>query len=110
ALTNLMTNAIKYNQPGGTVRLSAAESDDAVTISVSDDGIGIAEADQQQIFDKFYRSEDDDVRQRSGHGLGLALTRDIVSLHGGDISLSSEKGAGSEFVITLWKETVRKAG
>ncbi|MDH3588290.1 MAG: PAS domain-containing sensor histidine kinase [Gammaproteobacteria bacterium] len=108
ALTNLLTNAIKYNKTGGTVRMSAEETDNALTISVSDDGIGISEADQSRIFDKFYRSEDDQVRERSGHGLGLSLARDIIHLHGGEITVKSDAGSGSEFVITLWKEVVRK--
>lgn len=108
AITNLLTNAVKYNRPGGTVTLSAEESDNALHIRVSDQGIGIAPSDQALVFDKFYRSDDEQVRQRSGHGLGLSLTRDIVHLHGGDVRVVSEPGQGSEFEIVLWKDDIRK--
>jgi len=78
---------------------------------VSDTGIGIAPEDRDRIFDKFYRSEDDEVRQRSGHGLGLPLARQIVELHEGELSLHSEPGRGSTFTITLWNRSglIKKA-
>ncbi|NNF67793.1 MAG: PAS domain-containing protein, partial [Gammaproteobacteria bacterium] len=104
ALTNLLTNAIKYNKPGGTVKMTAVETDQALVISVSDDGIGISDEDKLKVFDKFYRSEDEQVRERSGHGLGLSLARDIVHLHGGDLTVQDSETNGSEFVVTLWKE------
>ena len=108
ALTNLLTNAIKYNKPGGTVKLSVVDTETALVIRVSDDGIGVAPQDLGRIFDKFYRSDNDEVRARSGHGLGLSLARDIVLLHGGDLDVASTEGEGSEFAITLWKEGLRK--
>jgi signal transduction histidine kinase len=110
AINNLLTNAIKYNRPGGSVTLSAEESDDSIAIHVRDTGIGIAEAEQAQIFDKFYRSMDDQVRARSGHGLGLALARDIVQLHHGRLSVKSALGEGTEFTIEIDKDQVFLAG
>lgn len=110
AINNLITNAIKYNRPGGSVTLSADETDDRVAIHVRDTGIGIAEADQARVFDKFYRSLDEQVRSRSGHGLGLALARDIVQLHHGDLSLHSVLGEGTTFTIELDKGQVFLAG
>jgi signal transduction histidine kinase len=104
AINNLLTNAIKYNRPGGRVTLAAEETADVVRISVRDTGIGISEADRGRVFEKFFRSEDSQVRERTGHGLGLALVKDIVELHGGSLSVQSEAGVGSEFVIELWRE------
>jgi PAS domain S-box-containing protein len=103
ALNNILTNAVKYNNPGGKVSLLAEENDDDIIIKISDTGIGIAPHDQQHIFEKFYRSQNDDVTQRSGHGLGLALAKEIINLHQGRLKLQSELGQGSEFTITLKK-------
>ncbi len=103
AINNLLTNAIKYNTPGGTVTLSAAESDGDVEIRVSDSGIGIDSSEQQKIFGKFYRSEDQSVREQAGHGLGLSLTKHIVDLHQGELSVESIPGKGSSFAIRLEK-------
>ena len=105
AITNLLTNAIKYNKPGGVVSLALEELDESVRIIVSDTGLGISEQDQQRIFDKFFRSEGDDVRKQSGHGLGLALAKDIVELHNGHILLDSELGKGTKFIIEFYKDT-----
>ncbi len=103
AINNLLTNAIKYSKPGGRVGMSAAEDENSIEITVSDDGFGIAEEDQQQIFNKFFRSTDDNIRQQVGHGLGLSLARQIVMMHHGDLSFSSELGKGSRFTIKLEK-------
>ena len=105
AINNLLTNAVKYNRPGGTVTLSAEETDQTIWISVSDTGIGIAPEERDRIFEKFYRSESGEVRERTGHGLGLSLANDIVKLHNGSLSVESKLDAGSEFVIGLWKES-----
>ena len=102
ALNNLLTNAIKYNRPGGSVTLAARNEDNDIVISVRDTGIGIAPADQGRIFDKFYRvSESDAPVKRGGHGLGLYLAVQIVELHHGRIVLDSEPGVGSTFSIHL---------
>lgn len=104
ALNNLLVNAVKYTDPGGEVTLSAEETDTSIRISVRDTGIGISTGDQARIFDKFYRADDEKVRSRSGHGLGLSLAREIVEMHRGQVSVSSAPGQGSEFVIELWKD------
>ena len=104
AINNLLTNAIKYNEDGGTVELSAEETDNAVVIRVKDTGVGISQEDCGRIFDRFYRGNSAQVAQAGGHGLGLALARDIVALHDGSLSVESEPGKGSEFIITLRKE------
>jgi PAS domain S-box-containing protein len=106
AVNNLLTNAVKYNRPGGSVTLSAEETDDALRIRVRDTGIGIGADDRDKVFDKFYRSNDAQVRSRTGHGLGLSLTRDIIQLHHGRLSVDSTPGEGSEFTIELDKEAV----
>ena len=105
ALTNLLGNAVKYNRKDGEVRLSIEETEDAVQIRVADSGIGVSEDEAASIFDKFYRSTDERVQAVGGHGLGLALTRQIIELHHGSLSLNHERSEGAEFIINLWKET-----
>ncbi len=103
ALNNILTNAVKYNKPNGSVTLTAEEDEDSIRIKISDTGIGVSPKDQQHIFEKFYRSDDDQVTERSGHGLGLTLAKDIVELHQGKLILHSTLGSGSEFIILLKK-------
>jgi len=105
AINNLLTNAVKYSQPGGLVHLVCEETEQSTRIMVRDTGIGIAEEEQSHIFDRFYRSNDAATRQRSGHGLGLSLAQDIVQLHHGTLTVNSSLGEGSEFVIEIWKES-----
>jgi signal transduction histidine kinase len=103
AVNNLLTNAVKYNKVNGKVTLTAEETDQSIFIRVSDTGCGIKESDQTRIFEKFYRSDDDYVLQKNGHGLGLALAKEIIELHHGKISLESKLGQGSIFKIELPK-------
>ncbi len=105
AVNNLLTNAVKYNRPGGTVSLDVEDLDDAVRITVRDTGIGISSEDLEHVFDKFYRSESDEVRERTGHGLGLSLAHDIVQLHNGRLNVSSVLNEGTAFTIELFKES-----
>lgn len=100
-LINLIGNAIKYTPEGGRITLRAEESGDQFMIHVIDTGIGIFEKDMPHIFEKFYRSSDEQVRKQSGHGLGLAIANQIVDLHGGEIKVISKKGEGSQFSIVL---------
>jgi PAS domain S-box-containing protein len=104
AIKNLLTNAIKYNREGGKVELVAEELDGGLLIRVTDTGAGIREDDLDQIFEKFYRSEDDSVAKVTGHGLGLSLVKEIVALHGGEIQVSSELGKGSEFSLVFARD------
>lgn len=101
ALNNLLSNAVKYSDSTGSVSLSAEETDGFIHIKVTDSGIGVSTKEQPLIFDKFYRSDSDDVRSRTGHGLGLSLVKDIVNLHHGSIEIKSEVNQGTEFTITL---------
>ena len=110
AINNLLTNAIKYNRPGGQVMLSAEEDHQHIEIHVTDQGYGISAEDQKHIFDKFFRSDDSHIRQQSGHGLGLSLSQQIVRIHHGEISVESTVGKGSRFTIRLDKESLPSSG
>jgi signal transduction histidine kinase len=100
-LLNLLANAIKFTPDGGRVDVAAAPSDGHVEISVADTGIGIAPKDQEVIFEEFRQVGSDEVRKREGSGLGLALARRFVELHGGRIWVKSEVGRGSTFTFTI---------
>ncbi len=104
ALNNLLSNAVKYNQPGGRITLSATETEETLRISVKDSGIGIAADDVPRVFEKFFRSDDNEVRDRTGHGLGLALAYDIIQLHNGTLSVESDLGEGTTFTIELFRD------
>jgi signal transduction histidine kinase len=101
ALANLIDNAIRYNHPGGQVRIQLARSRDQARICVTDTGIGIAPADQASIFERFYRVDQSRARHRGGAGLGLALVAHIAQQHGGSIAVTSMPGVGSTFTLTL---------
>jgi signal transduction histidine kinase len=102
-LLNLVTNAIKYTPQGGTVDLSLAEQDGAVTITVRDTGIGIAPGDLPHIFERFWRADPARSRtgERPGTGLGLAITKWIAEAHGGSITVQSRPGRGTMFTVRL---------
>ncbi len=97
---NLLTNAIKYNSPEGSVWLRRIVSDRAVRIEVEDNGRGIDPADQDHIFDKFYRVQEVEEHAQ-GTGLGLAIARRIVEGHGGSIGVESAPGSGTTFWFSL---------
>jgi two-component system sensor histidine kinase/response regulator len=100
AFLNLIGNAVKYSREGGTVRVAARREQDKVKVSVSDEGVGIPAADLPRLFGAFYRGQAA-AGAAGGAGIGLALTRRIVEVHGGEISVDSEPGRGSTFVVTL---------
>jgi signal transduction histidine kinase len=100
-LSNLVSNAWKYTPPGGHVRIFVRRRDGFVRTEISDDGIGIGEDDQKQLFDQFFRSEEPTVREQQGWGLGLNVSKRLVELMGGDIGVESELGKGSKFWFTL---------
>ncbi|MBQ9535034.1 MAG: HAMP domain-containing protein [Clostridia bacterium] len=98
-ITNIVSNAVKYNRPGGSVNISAAVSDAQVDIIVRDTGIGIPKEDLPRIFERFYRVDKARSRASGGTGLGLAISREIMLQHGGDILFDSVFGEGS--TVTL---------
>ena len=98
-ITNIVSNAVKYNRPGGSVNISAAGSDAQVDIIVRDTGIGIPKEDLPRIFERFYRVDKARSRASGGTGLGLAISREIMLQHGGDILFDSVFGEGS--TVTL---------
>ena len=97
---NLLSNAVKFTPEGGAVEVSAARLNGEVRVSVSDTGPGIAPEDRERVFEEFQQTEAG-VEQREGTGLGLALSKRYVELHGGRIWVESEVGEGSTFVFTL---------
>jgi PAS domain S-box-containing protein len=101
AVHNLVNNAIKYTPEGGQVTVNVEVENGDVIIGVTDSGIGIAESDVERVFEKFYRARDERLADITGSGLGLALAREVVRLHGGDIRVESEIDKGSTFTLTL---------
>jgi GAF domain-containing protein/anti-sigma regulatory factor (Ser/Thr protein kinase) len=100
-LLNLLSNAVKFTPDGGRVDVSARPVDSRLEIAVKDSGVGIAPEDQAALFEEFRQVGGDASRRAEGTGLGLALTRRFVELHGGEIRLESAPGKGSTFTITL---------
>jgi len=96
---NLVSNAIKYTQSGGAIRIRALASGDLVRVTVIDNGSGISVEDQARIFEKFYRTRSSS--KIDGTGLGLAIVKSIVEQHGGHVIVQSTPGQGSEFVVSL---------
>jgi signal transduction histidine kinase/CheY-like chemotaxis protein len=101
-LSNLLNNAAKYTDPGGRIALSARRADGGVTISVRDNGPGIAPRALPQIFEMFNRGDRQSARHQGGLGIGLALSRRLAEMHGGSIQVKSDgAGQGAEFIVTL---------
>jgi two-component system, OmpR family, sensor histidine kinase KdpD len=100
AIRQLVDNALKYADPKTAITITGKWAEGKALISVSDRGPGIPEADQARIFDKFYRSPSNN-RQVVGAGMGLAIARKILEVHGGEIRVQSSPGQGAEFVISL---------
>ncbi|MBQ6373705.1 MAG: PAS domain S-box protein [Clostridia bacterium] len=100
-LINLTENAIKYNQPGGSVTVQVFANQNEANITISDTGIGIAEENLPRLFERFYRVDKGRSRQMGGTGLGLAIVKHIVRSMGGEIEVHSKLGEGTEFLITL---------
>ena len=101
ALINLLGNALKFTQPGGTVRISATPDEHEILLTVTDEGRGIPEDQLESIFERFHQVQAADDRRLGGTGLGLPITKAIVERHGGRIWVTSELGVGSTFSFTL---------
>ena len=100
-LQNLLDNAIQYTLPGGKIILSAETKSDEVILTVSDTGIGIPQADQPRIFERFYRVDAARSREAGGTGLGLSIAKHLIEAHGGRLWVESEIGLGSKFHFSV---------
>ena len=100
-LYNLTDNAIKYSPDGGRIFVSLAKEGDRLAWRVRDNGVGIPKEDQEHIFERFYRVDKARSRETGGTGLGLSIVKQMVSMHGGEITVRSEPGHGSEFRVTF---------
>jgi signal transduction histidine kinase len=100
-LINLITNAIKYSPQADTVIIQVAKDQENALISVQDFGIGIAEAHQQKVFERFYQVVDPEEKTYPGLGIGLYISHQIIQRHQGCMWVKSKKGAGATFYFTL---------
>ena len=100
-LMNIITNALKYTPDGGKIDIYGGVSNDNVWIRIEDDGVGIPKDDLTRVFDRFYRVEKARARESGGTGLGLAIAKEIVTRHGGDITIESVPGEGTSVTVTL---------
>ncbi len=100
-LINLLENAVQYTPPGGHIEVRAERVEDLVVVTVADNGIGIPQAEQERIFERFYRVDSARSREAGGTGLGLSIARHIVEAHGGKIWLESAVGQGSRFHFSV---------
>ena len=98
---NLLTNAIKYNKPNGTIEISIEEQGKSVLVIFEDTGIGMNNKEKERIFDRFYRVDTARTRSVDGTGLGLSIVAAIVTLHGGLIHVNSIENRGTNFVVEL---------
>ena len=100
-LNNILSNALKFTPPGGTVTLSVTRTPEGAEITVTDSGIGIATAHLARLGETFFQADDALIRNHQGAGLGLALAKSLISLHGGKLEVRSEPGAGTRVGIQL---------
>jgi len=100
-LSNLLTNAVKYNKQGGAATLELSRAGDTVTVRCSDTGIGMTEEEQAKLFGEFVRMKNEHTRNIDGSGLGLSILSKVVKLYGGEIKVQSRYGEGSSFELTL---------
>lgn len=108
ALSNLVKNALQFTEEGGIVRLNIEEDSGYVKVTVSDNGIGIPARDLPKIFDRFFQVESHLTRKHGGMGLGLAVAKSMIELHGGRIWAESEEGKGSTFTFLLPVDGVKQ--
>ena len=110
AVRNLVGNAVAYSEPGGRVAVGGRVHGEMVEITVTDQGLGIPETEQERIFERFYRVDAARSRATGGTGLGLAIVKHICANHGGDVAVWSEEGRGSTFTIRLPAAADRTGG
>ncbi len=113
-LYNLLANALKFTPAGGTVSVALTDEEPLpegwVQLRVEDTGVGIPAGKQPYIFDRFYQADASDTREQEGTGIGLALTKELVELHGGTIHLSSQGGTGTRVVVQLPLQAASSSG
>jgi signal transduction histidine kinase len=107
-IDNLLSNALKFTPPGGVVRVSVRVADEEVALEVADNGIGIPEDQQTELFDRFYRARSAVKKAIQGTGLGLSIVKAIAEAHGGSVSVASLEGEGSVFRVVLPKIAVHE--
>jgi signal transduction histidine kinase len=98
---NLIHNAIKFTPEGGTIDVFLTQSEDKVSVRITDSGPGITQQDQLRIFERFYKVDQSRTRSMGGSGLGLSIVHKIVEMHDGTISVFSEPGEGATFTVQL---------
>ena len=106
-LSNLVSNAVKYNRPGGQVWVNIREKDGNMVARVRDNGVGIPQESLDRIFERFYRVDKGRSRKQGGTGLGLSIVKHIVNFYHGTIRVTSQLDEGTEFVVTIplnWKD------
>ncbi|URJ45328.1 HAMP domain-containing sensor histidine kinase [Paenibacillus polymyxa] len=99
--SNILGNSIKFSKDGGVINVSIKQDIKSVTVRISDTGIGISLEDQKRIFERFFKADRSHSRKYGGSGMGLAIVKQIVSLHQGDIRVESEPGQGTTVIVTL---------
>ena len=104
---NLLSNAIKYTDESGNILINIMSKESVVEISVEDTGTGIPKDRVRSIFNRFEQVEGTLVKKREGCGIGLALAKSLVEMHGGEIWVESEEGVGSRFIFTIPKNLVK---
>jgi signal transduction histidine kinase/CheY-like chemotaxis protein len=100
-LTNYVSNAHKYTQAGGAIRIEITKQNEFAHVAVIDNGYGISQADQEKLFTRFYRVDNSMTREIGGTGLGLAIVKQLIELQGGAVGVTSELGKGSTFYFTI---------
>jgi signal transduction histidine kinase len=106
---NLLSNAVRYTPAGGSISVRAYDEGATVAVEVADTGIGVSEQDRPHLFERFYRTEEAKRTVPFGIGLGLAITRDLVSAMNGSISLTSQLGSGTTCKVTLHRAPLDEA-
>ncbi|MFT8322039.1 MAG: ATP-binding protein [Bacillus sp. (in: firmicutes)] len=106
AFTNILSNAIKYSPEGGLIDIHIYEENDKLNLAVMDKGLGIPEGEISKLFTKFYRVDNTDRRKIGGTGLGLAIVQEIMTAHEGEVTVQSQLGKGSTFILSFPKVTI----